>query len=136
MKCAMLDMIACCRGSHEETKKIYTYIHRQTTMRGSTYPPMYVKWIKLMMEEGTALFRLYTIMVHSLFDNELKHRLFKGESEENVIAFTERLNDKLNIAFLGRKPNGSLYTQLEIKQTRFQRISDIVCSMQDYYLAM
>lgn len=137
MKCAMLDIITCSRGSYEVTKKIFIYILKQITMRGSIFPPMYVKWIKTMMEEGTALFRLYTIMVHALFDVEYSRRLFKGESEENVIAFTERLNDKLSLAFLGRKPNGLLYTKHEISQNmRCQRVAEVVCSMQDHYLSL
>lgn len=136
MKCAMLDLLACTRGSHEATTKIFVYIHKQITARGSTSPPMYVKWIELMMMEGTALFRLYTILVHSLFDEEFKHRLFTGECDDNVIAFNEKLQDKLYVAFLGRKSNGSIYTASEMRQARFQRVAEIVCSMQDYYLSM
>lgn len=131
----MMELMSCGNQSNRIITRHLTRI--QGTMRnsGAAYPKMYMTWIDTVINEGSAIFRLFAILTHMLFDETLKYALFEGERPENIVAFTERLQDKLYDALLGRKADGSRYSTQEIDASRYQRAAEIVCSMQDYYVA-
>lgn len=130
----MLVILSCNQESVSLIQQHMDHIER-VVGTDSDYPPLYVKWIDSMVREGSAVFRLYVILTHMLFDEVAKHNLFHGERPEVVLAFTERLQNKLYDALLGRKEDGSKYTAEEIGASRYQRVAEIVCAMQDFYIS-
>lgn len=131
----MKDVVSCTRASSDIISSHLNAVRSSMTTRAA-FPALYVQWMQLMLDEGSAIFRIFALMAHTLFDEKLKTILFHGERPENVIAFTERLQDRIYGALLGRKSDGTTYTQAEINASRCQRAADITCHMQDYYLSM
>lgn len=134
--CQMKDILSCVRSSSALIQSHLLGIRSSIDNKTSAFPKLYVDWIQTMLCDGSAIFRLFALIVHTLFDEKTRTILFHGERPENVIAFTERLQDALYSALLGRKTDGTSYTQAEISASRYQRIADIVCSLQHYYISI
>lgn len=135
MPCEMMELLACTRESYDITKKYFVRMNTATAV-GTVYPKLYADWVKLMIREGSGLFRLYTLVVHMLFDDDMRDELFEGEKQENVIAFVGQLQDTIYNVFLGRMTDGSTLTKADVAQTEHQQIARIVLSMQEYYIHM
>lgn len=129
----MMELMSCSRESVDITRTHLIRIRKSIGV-GSTFPKLYIDWIQLMINEGSGMFRLYALLCHTLFDEKLRADLFRGQDPNEANRFTERLQDELYIALLGRKPDGTRFSTAEIEASRYQRAAEVVCNMQDYYV--
>lgn len=134
MTCQMMDLLSCNREAPVIMQKCFRLVKSHIAVR-SAYPPRYVEWVRLMISDGTALFRLYTLLIHVLFDDVLRDVLFEGAAPTQVIEFVERLQDVAYNVFLGRTTDGSTMTTSGGANAEHQRTADIVLAMQEYYIS-
>jgi hypothetical protein len=106
------------------------------TVPRPSVPTRYVDWIDSMIAEGNAVFRIFAILVHMQYDDAFRARMMLGLRPDVALEFMESLQDRLNHALIGRNPDGSCLSPVEVDAARFKRVPRIVSAMQDFLLAL
>jgi hypothetical protein len=144
MSTSTVVQLMCCGSQCEPlVGRILADIRRQivhvvggATVPRPSVPVRYVDWVDSMIAEGNAVFRIFAILVHMQYDDAFRTRMMLGVRADAALEFMESLQDRLNDALIGRNPDGSCLSAVELSAARFKRVPRIVSAMQDFLLAL